>query len=176
MPVSPSGSTMPTDPDPGWFLWERRMRWFAFGVITVLVLLGVTGLLGVRTSVSSVSAGDYSLEVEYATVTRAGLATPFSIVVHRQASSESETLTVAVTSDYLALFDDNGMEPTPAGSHNTPEWTTWTFEIPPGEPTLRIDLDARLEPAVQWGRSGVVKVLSGDAELVSTSFTTLVMP
>ena len=167
---------MPTEVDPGWFPWERRLRGLAFGVIAALVLLGATGALGVRTSASTASADGYDLSVTYARVTRAGLATPFSIVVERPSWDEAQTLTVAVTSDYLAIFDDNGLEPIPIESFNSPEWTTWTYRLPPGESTLRVDLDARLEPAVQWGRSAEVRVLSGDEEVVSTRFTTLVMP
>jgi hypothetical protein len=83
---------------------------------------------------------------------------------------------VGVTSDYLALFDDNGLEPTPGRSYNTKETTWWTFEVEEGENDLVVELDARLEPAVQWGKDATAEVWVDGQRMVGTEFRTWVMP
>ncbi len=134
-------------------------------------------MLGVMTSTAIGDGAGHRLVVTYAAVTRGGLATPFAIEVDTEdGSALAEVLTIRVSSDYLALFDDNGMEPAPTNSFNTGILTVWEFEVPPGESTLEVVLDSRLEPAVQWGKQGTVELWIGDERIVSTEFRTWVMP
>jgi hypothetical protein len=91
-------------------------------------------------------------------------------------SALPEIVTIRISSDYLALFDDNGMEPTPINSFNTGGSTSWDFEVPPGESTLEVVLDARLEPAAQWGEAATAELWIGGERKLSTAFRTWVMP
>ncbi|MGH3650898.1 MAG: hypothetical protein ACRDU9_09340 [Acidimicrobiia bacterium] len=169
-------STIPS-PESGVTPWEQPIRVVAIGFIGAMVVLAAFGLLGVRTTVTEATGNGFSMVVTHAAVTRAGLATPFSVEVATVDGSPLPAMTtIRVASPYLALFDDNGMEPSPASSFNTSDWTWWTFEVPPGTAHLRVDLDARLEPAVQWGREAEAAVEIDGEEVVDVRFTTWVMP
>jgi hypothetical protein len=145
-------------------------------VIGVLVLAAVS-LLGVRTGTVAASGDGYSIEVLRAQVTRPGLATPFAVEIATVDGAElPEEVTLRVESSYLSIFDFNGLEPTPTASFSNDQWTWWSFEVPAGQPVLRVDLDARLEPSVQWARSGSATLEIDGRSLVSVDFTTWVMP
>lgn len=140
------------------------------------MLAATTGVLGVRTGEVSATGGGYTITVWHAEVSRPGLATPFSVEVRPDTGPLPAAVTIRVSSRYLALFDDNGMEPLPTESYNTPEWTWWAFDIPGGSEVLRVDLDARLEPAVQHGETAVAAVEVEGRQVVSVDFTTRVAP
>jgi len=170
-------STIPIEPSAASMRFERNMRAVALTLVGAVVLLGISGNLGVRVESSSASGNGISIDVSYARVTRGGLATPFAISVSAaEGSTLPASLTVGVTSDYLALFDDNGLEPTPTRSYNTKETTWWTFEVEGGENDLVVELDARLEPAVQWGKDATAEVWVDGQRMVVTEFRTWVMP
>ncbi len=168
-------STVPSR-DSGIIAWEPPLRRIVIGGIVIILAAALLGWLGVRTSTVSARENGFSVEVTHATVSRAGLATPFSIVVTSDGPALPGQVTLRVTSDYLALFDDNGMEPLPTASYNDPEWTRWTFDVPAGARRLRVDLDGRLEPAVQLGQPGTVALDIGGEEQVSVDFRTWVAP
>lgn len=85
-------------------------------------------------------------------------------------------MTTRIESSYLAMFDENGLDPEPVSSFQSAQWTLWTFEVPDGAQILEVTLDARLEPAVQWGRDSTVTVEVGGEEMVTVGFRTWVMP
>jgi hypothetical protein len=172
-----STSTLPEDLSPYDHKRERRFRRVTISFVALVVAVGALGLLGVRTSTASNGGDGYLIEVTYAAVTRGGLATPFTIEVGTEdGSALPDAVTIRVSSSYLALFDDNGMEPTPTNSFNTGEFTSWDFEVSPGASTLEVVLDARLEPAVQWGEAASVQLWIDGQRTVSTEFRSWVMP
>jgi hypothetical protein len=142
-----------------------------------VVLLGATGLLGVRTGVASASGGNYRIDVLHTQVARAGLAAPFAIAISASDGSDlPEEVTVRLESSYLEAFDFQGLEPAPVRSFSSQELTWWTFEVPPGERTLRVRLDVRLEPAVQTARRSVVALQLPGQEALMVEILTFVMP
>jgi hypothetical protein len=153
---------------------SRTLRRVALACLFVFLAAGLAGAFGVRTREASASNNGYELTVTFATVTRPGLATPWSVDVRRSGGFDGP-ITIAASSDYLDMFDENGLDPEPSSSTADPEFVVWEFEPPAGD-TLSVSFDARIEPAKQWGRSGVVKVLAEDAEVVQASFRTWVMP
>jgi hypothetical protein len=170
-------STIPEDPSSREYRREKWLRNSTMLFVVSVVVLSALGILGVKASTATVDGSGYRMEVTYATVTRGGLATPFAINVSAQdGSTLPDVVTIRVSSDYLALFDDNGMEPTPANSFNSETFTSWDFELPPGETILEVVLDARLEPAVQWGKAATVELWVGGARRLSTEFQSWVMP
>jgi hypothetical protein len=175
-PASPGSSTIPADPTPAGATVERVIRITAFSLVGLVVLLGAIGLLGVRTGTVSVTGGGYTMDVVRAVVTRPGLATPFRVEVRAVDGALPETVTLVVDADYLAIFDFNGLQPTPSSTFSRGRSTWWTFDIPPGQSSLRVDMDARLEPAVQWAREGSVALELEGERVVTAEFTTLVMP
>lgn len=151
-------------------------------VLAAIVLLAVVdavapfGVYGVDTDHVRASGGGFELDVRYGSVSRPALATPFDIEVTRPGGFDGP-VTLSVTSDYLAMWDENGLDPEPMSSASDADRTYWTFEPPPEGDTMVVSFDARIEPAAQSGKSGRVAVLdvSGDTA-VEVSFTTRVWP
>jgi len=153
------------------------MRVVSVALISALAIVTATGLFGVRSASAGRSEGSHQLTVDHAAVTRPGLATPFDITVrNRDNSPLPGELTIRLDSAYMAMFDENGLDPTPVASYQTGEWLWWTFENPDGREEIRVSFDARLEPGVQWGRTGSVAVFAGDDRLVDVVFRTWVIP
>lgn len=173
----PRGSTIPDEPPEHWNRWERRFHAVSIALVALIVLAAALGLLGVRTGTVASSGDGFVLEVMHTEMTRAGLATPWSAEVSTvDGSALPEMVTVGMTTSYLASFDLNGLSPTPSSSFSTEEWTWWEFEVPPGESSLHVELDVRLEPAVQWARSGSAALEIDGQRPASVDFTTWVMP
>jgi hypothetical protein len=163
---------------------SRRRRTIRFGtaLLSAIMLtaaldgIGAVDAVGVDTRTVEADAGDTHLEVRYAHVTRPALATPFEIVVTREGGFGGQQVAVAVSTGYLELFDLNGVLPGPAEETADRDRQLWTFDPPDGD-SLRIVYEARIEPAVQSGRTGRVAVLGPDgAEAAAVTFTTSVRP
>jgi hypothetical protein len=144
-------------------------------VVTAVFILGLLNVPGVRSATAEASSGGWSLSVKHATVTRPGLASPFEIAIARPGGFEGP-VTVAVAADYLALFDENGLDPQPNTETADGEWLIWEVEPPDGD-RLTLSYDARIEPAAQSGRDGTVAVWTSAGEpVVDVSFHTTVLP
>jgi hypothetical protein len=178
--ISPDTRMIPTAPDrtdERAVVLGRWGRWAFATALTAFLALGLAGVFGVRSATATGEGGGYELRVTYAAVTRSGLASPFAIeVTRRDGAPFREPVQLAVSSDYLALFDANQLAPAPTSEASTRDRVVWEFEPPPGGDTLRIRLDARVEPAVQWGRDGFVELVDDGETLVAVSFHTRVMP
>lgn len=173
--ADPSSTTIPVElPN---VASERRARWVrsaVLGGLAVFVLAGLFNVFGV--SSGSVSARDPSgleARLTYARRARAGLAVPFELRIHRPDGFD-EPIEVTSSTSYLSAFDENGANPDPESSTTSVDTTTWIFEPPDGD-TLTVWLDGRVEPGVQWRRSGTTVVRTGD-EYVTLSYTTWVFP
>jgi hypothetical protein len=163
-----------------------RARRLAYRTCTVLLVALVGGAVlettgvavyGVHTSTVEASSPDgWHLEVRYGDRSRPALATPFDIEVRHDGGFDGP-VTVAVTSEYLAMWDENGLDPAPSEETSDAERTLWTFEPPDGD-TLGVSFDARIEPAVQSGERGRVAVIDDATgeELVAVEFQTTVLP
>lgn len=145
--------------------------------LVLFLALGVLNLYGVRVETASASGGGLEVAVTYASVTRPGLATPWSLELRRPGGFP-DGVTVAVTSSYFDAFDENGFSPTPVEETDDGRRTIWRFAPSAGD-TLEVSLDARLEPGVQLTRvKGRVEVLAGPGgpPVVGLAFSTFVMP
>ena len=58
---------------------------------------------------------------------------------------------------------------------STGEAITWQFEPPPGD-VLSVSFDARIEPGVQWGKSGWTSVMENGRPVVTARYHTWIMP
>jgi len=162
-------------------LRRRRIGYgAATAMLTAVMALGVVDAVGwldvygVDTARVRASGGGYELEVQYGTVSRPALATPFEIVVTR-AGGFAGPVTVAVDERYLELWDANAIVPAPSGEISADDWVRWEFDPPAGD-VLRIFYDGRIEPAAQSGRSGRVAVLDDGTPVVEVDFHTRVLP
>jgi hypothetical protein len=176
---TPSTSTIPqASPSLG-----RRRLGYAITSAALALLMAASAIdavdgvaiLGVDSDQVHATGGGLDLDVTYGVVSRPALATPFDIEVHRAGGFDGP-IKVAVDHEYLRMWDENGLSPAPSAETVMGPWVVWEFDPPVGD-TLRVALDARIEPAAQEGRSGAVAVLDADDQpLVDVSFTTRVLP
>jgi hypothetical protein len=179
--ISPDAPTVPTTPqrsDRRALIRERRWRRGFFAALSIFLLLGVIGVFGARTSSSTTTGGAYTLHVPYPSVTRPGLATAFQIIVSRRDGAPlTGPVTVAVPTDYLAMFDINAITPAPSAEISNGTAVEWEFDSPAARTErLTIDLDARTEPGAQWGRDGYVQILEQNTSVAEVQFRTRVTP
>jgi hypothetical protein len=153
---------------------ERLGRRIIMSCLALFILVAATGALGVRTDTRSARGGGYELVVTYASVTRAGLATPWSVRVRREGGFEG-AITVATSRAYFELFDENGLNPDPAAATTRGDLLVWEFDPPDGD-TLSITYDARLGPSIQLGQTATTMVLSEGTPAVTVDYRTLVVP
>lgn len=177
-PVLRPGSETDTTPEWGGVAQARRgrtVRRVLLVVFASIVVLGATGVLGVRQGTATASGGGYDLEVTYPRVTRAGHAVPLAVEVRKPGGFGDEPVTISVSSRYFAVFDENGVQPSPSKETATGVDLIWEFDPPPGD-TLRVYFDTRTGPNRQRGARGVFAVLDGDVPVASVRIRTVVMP
>lgn len=171
------------DGDGGRRIRSRRLLLYrltaaALAVVVLGAVVDATGslpLYGVDSRRAIGRAGGYELEVRYASVSRPALATPFDIEVRRPGGFDGP-VTVAVSTDYLSIWDENGLDPSPTAETASPGTLEWEFDPPPGD-ALAISFDARIEPGAQQGKQGWVSVLDDAGNpVVSVSFRTRLRP
>jgi hypothetical protein len=138
----------------------RALRRVALGALTLFVLAGLSGLLGVRTRTARASSGPLDVALEHAVVARPALAVPYRLTIH-SADGFDQPIEVRITSRYLEAFDENGAQPEPDGATTDEDETVWEFDPPEGT-TFVVWLDTRIEPGAQWRVPGRTTVASGD--------------
>jgi hypothetical protein len=162
-------------------LRRRRLGYLAITTMLVAIVgaaaadaFAPVALFGVDTAVVRSRGDGYELEVTYAEATRPALATPFEIVVRHEGGFDAP-VTIAVDQEYIKLWDENGLYPSPSAETGDGRRVIWEFDPPPGD-TLRVVYDARIEPAAQNGRDGTVAVLVEDSPVTLVEFHTRIWP
>lgn len=156
---------------------DRRAEWSrrAFLALLVLVLVaGVSGRLGVRTERREASEGSWTVGLTYAAVARAGLDVPFEVTVHREGGFDGP-VTLALTGDYLDIFETQGFTPEPSATTRGVDRVYLEFDPPSGS-TLVVAYDAYIQPSSQVGADGTVGVYDGGRVQAAVSFRTLLLP
>ncbi len=169
------GSTTPTQPTRGWTFFERGLRAVAYALVFGVVALGLLGFAGLRTREVTGSGEGLDVTVGYAQITRPGLSTPFQIGIDSTRGPLPAEIEVEVPTAYLAMFDENGIDPEPDSIASDGVTETWTFRTD-GETALHIDFDARLQPNVHSGQTGTVRVSGQGVTPVEVEFRTWVLP
>ena len=153
-------------------LWGRRLF---LALLLVVVLAGATGLLGVRTAVTSADGAGYSLGVTYASTARAGLDVPWQVTVTHPGGFGKE-VTLAVTGDYFDIYETQGFTPEPSTSVRDATTLYLTFDAPDGD-VFTVDYDAYIQPSSQVGRDATVSVVDPELQpLVSVAIDTRLLP
>jgi len=133
-------------------LWARR----AFiALLALVVIAGLVGLFGVHSrSVAARGRGGEVLAVHYASIARAGLSTPFQITVHDPGGFDGPVV-LAVSRDYLDLFDVNSVNPQPDSERGNPANVVWQFDTPHNS-TFVVSVDLQVQSSRHFGQSGYV--------------------
>jgi hypothetical protein len=134
--------------------WGRRA---ILTLLLVAVLAALAGLLGVHTSTASATGGGWQLSLRYPRVARAGLDVTWQAAVTHPGGL-GKTVTLAVTGDYLNIFETQGFHPEPAEETRDATTLYLTFTAPPGD-TFVVDFDTYVQPASQAGSAATVAVV-----------------
>lgn len=175
--VAEGGSATSTRPDDVPIESQRRfraMRRVGTGVLGVLVVLGVANLVGVRVGQATAESDGTSLAVTYASVTRPGLSTPWSVEVRRDAGFPGP-VTIVTTKGYFESFDFNQWYPEPSATTVRGDDLLLTFERPQGE-VFELSFDGRATPTFNLGASAVTAIESEGLPPLSVEYRTVVMP
>jgi hypothetical protein len=134
--------------------WTRRAT---VGLLALLVFAALGGLLGVHTSTASATANGWTLSLSYPRVARAGLDVTWRATVQHPGGFGKE-ITLAVTGDYLNIFETQGFHPDPSDQSRDGSTLYLTFTAPKGD-TFVVDFDAYVQPASQAGSAATVSVV-----------------
>ena len=104
------------------------------------------------------------------------IATPFEIdIVPAGPGPLPETITVEVSSEYLSMFDENGLDPQPDSATSDGTVETWIYQLD-DVMRLHIDFDARLQPNIHSGMTGTVRIAGPGIAPAEVEFRTWVFP
>lgn len=164
---------------------RMRIHRVTYALSTVLLTLLVASAVldnatevdiwGESSDVATARGDGYVLEVQYPTVSRPAIATPFAIVV-RHPDGFDGPIDLAIRAEWLEMWDFQALYPDPSATTGDGERVVMSFDPPEGD-VLRVFLDARIQPSQQAGRDGWVTLLDEFGRAVATvDFHTRVMP
>ena len=173
---------VPVDPAEAPAHLGRRRLLYRSTTLVITGILGLAVLDGVDVvdsygvdivSVSETAPDGHVLTVDHASVTRPALASPLRITV--SGVRQGDTVRIGIERTYLAVWDHNAVFPAPAEERSVEPWIVWEYEVVVDP--LVVEIDGRLEPAVQSGRTGRIALLDEqDRPLVDVEVHTRVMP
>lgn len=144
-------------------------------MLALVVLAGLFGFLGDRVGVVERAGPEgHQLRLEYAETSRPGLDVPFEIRLTKPEGLDPE-VTLAITGDYLDLYETQGWYPEPTEQTRDGEWVYLTFATE-GQPVMVIDFDAYLQPNAVRPRSGQLAVVVDGLPVDPLSFRTFLFP
>lgn len=134
----------------------------ALAALMAVILVDGTGSVdafGVDTTTVRSDGDGYVLTVTAPRVSRPGLATPLRIHV-RHTGGFTGPVDLAIERSYLQQFDFNRFYPEPSGEVPDGDFVILSFDPPDGDDFV-VELDGRLEPGVQSGSAGTIRLLRG---------------
>lgn len=123
---------------------DRNLRRVGLAVLLVFLLAGATGLLGVRTATVRTEGDGVRMSLDYAAVTRAGLATPYHLEVVRPDGFDGP-FTIALSREFFDRFDFQNFYPNPAEETADAAWVVYEFDPPDGA-VFRWSFDVKTAP------------------------------
>lgn len=154
---------------------RRNGRRAGFAVLLVVVLLGLTGLLGPRERTTHTSAGGYRLTVTHGSLVRSGQPVPLEITVESPepfAGPVELQLAAGVFDD----FDFQNWYPNPDKESRDGEVLDYQWEPPDGT-RFDVHLDARVAPNLGFGPDHYwVAIVADGQQVARVGYTVWVMP
>jgi hypothetical protein len=152
----------------------HAVRRVTIGVLALIVLCGALGVFGERTATARTSGNGYQLSVRYGKISRAGIDTPWQVVVHHAGGFDGP-ITLATTASYFEMFESQGLTPAPDSETVAGVYQYQDFTPPPGD-TFTLTYDAYIQPASQRGHSAVTKLIINGKEVAQVSYRTRLVP
>ncbi len=151
------------------YLWRM-----AFAVILVAVVAaGLFGVFDPRHTTQDATGAGFRLAVEHPSQSRLGLPVRWEVEVSTlDGSPMPEQITLATTSAYFELFDENGFDPQPRSASNDGELTFSTFQTVPGSSTFSTSFDGRVQPSWQMGVEAVTALIVEGARVAEVTYET----
>ena len=178
---APAGSererSTPTGPDRESTARLRRhrvARRVGIASIGLLVVLGLTNQFGLRMGTATAEREGVVFRVDYARVTRSGLATPWQAEV-RSPGGFGGPITIATSAAYLDRFDFNQWYPEPSTTATRGDLLLLTFERPQGD-LLRIRFDGRASPTFGLSSAATTSLETAGLPPLSVEYRTWVVP
>jgi len=144
-------------------------------LLLAIVVAGLFGVFGLRSSTVEKSEDGYHMEVEYAAITRAGQPSPLNIHIEH-AGGFTEPVQISLCDDYFDHLDFQNWYPNPSAETGSAGSLDYEFDPPTGD-VLEVSLDARTAPGQFGGKETCeVTVLEKDVPVMSVSFSTWRLP
>jgi hypothetical protein len=145
-------------------------------VLLAIVVVGLTGFLGVKTGTVQSTTGGYVVRLNYPRVARSGLDIPWELRVVSPGGFGGRNIVVAISANYYDIFEFQGMHPEPSDETSDGRFVYLTFSPPKHGDTFTTALDTYVQPASQIGRSATTKVFIGGAQIGEVHYKTWLVP
>jgi len=153
--------------------WQRHASPLSLVVFAVVMLLGLTGVLG-REGDWHASANGVSLAVHASEIVRNGEF--FEMRISVESEDPIAELVIGVEESLWEDLTVNTMIPAAADEASANGEFRFTFaELEPGTPFL-LKVDAQVNPDIVAGNDGAVTVYDGDEPMATTDVTITVLP
>lgn len=169
-------TTLPEVRDPAHVRRSRTQRRIGLAVLAAFVLSGAVGLLGTRTSTTTVSGDGYEMTVTWPRISRPGHAVRVQVEVEKDGGWSGEPLVLRYDTAWFEMFDENAFTPAPESETAGRGFTEDEFAPPDGEAFV-MTVDTRVEPARQRGEDGFFSVVDDEGRVLLTAeVTTWIWP
>lgn len=168
---------IPTDPEPvpkRSLVRARAGRRAIIAVLALFLVVGLSGFLGPRTATRTVSRSGYTVVATYPEVTRPGLPIRWEYSITHPGGFDGP-ITLAITFDYLHLFDLTNIEPEAADATASGDDVVYRFAPPSGD-VLRVSMDAAAESGFHEVPETTTRVIVAGAVVATVRFSTKVVP
>jgi len=147
----------------------------AIAVMAVVVLVGLTGFLGVKARTVRASGGGYAMTLTYPQIARPGLDIPWRLTIHHPGGFHGN-ITVAVSNRYWDIFEFQGLHPSPSDETANSGYVYLTFSPPPSGDSFSVSLDTYIQPSSQVGRSATTKLIVAGQTKAQVHYKTWLVP
>jgi hypothetical protein len=143
-------------------------------LLWVFAVAAAVGVFGVRSAGVSTAAAGLRAEARFPRVSRPGEPANWSVQVDKQGGFRGD-LQVTTNDSYLALFDQNNVDPQPDETDIAGGRVTWTFHQPSGD-TFEVQLDGNIDSNAHAGRHRATTRVAVDGKSVTLHYSTWTAP
>lgn len=170
--TSPDDSTLTNVPPPP--ARTPVLRRIALAVLTLVLVAAGAGLLGVKSGTVTATGDGYVLQLQYATIARAGLDVPFDVTLTHEGGFDGD-IVLAMTAAYFDIFEHQGVTPEPDSESSEGPMVYLTFPAPMKD-EFRMGFDIYIQGSSQVGASGEVWLVVDDEPVLRVAFKTVLVP